>query len=168
MTPNAIPVISSPPFPWRCHMCRQRTVGPAIIPYQTRIWHDGVQYTVDLPALTVPRCGNCGEILFDNAANNQISDALREKLHLLSPEQIRSNRLALGLKPEELSTRLGLPLETVGELEERLRIQSRALDNLLRVFFAVPQARSALDNAKGNPEFGLEVARVSVQSSPIS
>jgi DNA-binding transcriptional regulator YiaG len=138
------------------------------MPYQIKIRHDNVLHTVDIPALTVPRCGNCGELLFDNDADDQMSAALRAQLHLLSPEQIHSNRTSLGLSREELSARIGMPPDTVEELEERLRIQSRALDNLLRVFFAVPQARTALDDAKGSPEFGLAVAGDAVQLSHVS
>ena len=149
-------------------MCRQREVRPVLMPYRFKIRHDDVQHTVDVPALTVPRCGNCGELLFDNDAGAQMSAALRAQIHLLSPEQIRSSRTSLGLGREELSARIGMPPETVEELEEHLRIQSRALDNLLRVFFAVPQARTALDEAKGSPDFGRAVSDVAGQPSPIS
>src|SRR5438128_853424 len=144
MMPETKRLTDALPFPWRCHKCRQKEVRPSVIPYQAVVRHDGVLHTVDIPQLTVPRCAQCGELLFDNDANDQISQAVRGQLHLLSPEQVRANRMALGLSAPELATRLGMPSQTIEELEERLRIQSRALDNLLRVFFAVPQVRSAL------------------------
>jgi DNA-binding transcriptional regulator YiaG len=128
------------------------------MPHRAQIRHDGCLHTVEVPHLTVPRCQKCGELLFDNGAHDQVSQALRAQLHLLTPEQIRSNRSALGLSPQELSIRLGMPLETIGQLEDSLLIQSRALDNLLRVFFAVPQARSALGEAAHNPDFGVVVS----------
>jgi hypothetical protein len=128
-----------------------------VIPYRATLRYEEQPCTVDIPNLTVPRCGACGEMLFDNAANDQISDAFRAHLRLLAPEQIRRNRTALKLSPEELSGQLGMPPGTVGELEDRLRLQSRALDNLLRVFFAIPQVRAALGAAERSPDFGLEV-----------
>jgi hypothetical protein len=79
------------PFPWKCGHCRQRAVQAATVPYTTEAEYDGRAYTVTVPELKVPRCQNCGELVLDSAANRQITDALRQQLHLLEPEQIRQN-----------------------------------------------------------------------------
>lgn len=150
----------SPPFPWRCQRCRKKEVRPAVLPYRTQVRHDGVLHTVEVPNLTVPRCALCGELLFDNRANDQVSAALRAQLHLLTPEQIQAQRTALGLSPQELAVQLLMPDDAIQQLEDGLRVQSRALDNLLRLFFAVPQARSALA-ARQSPEFGTGAALAS-------
>jgi hypothetical protein len=42
------------------------------------------------PALRVPRCDACGELIFDNDAADRIQQALRERLGLPSPDQIRN------------------------------------------------------------------------------
>src|SRR5436305_1302548 len=83
------------PFPWRCLACRRREVYPATVPYHTEYLHDGCLHPIDIPELTVPRCRACGELIFDNGADEQILRAVRARLHLLGPEQIRANRLAL-------------------------------------------------------------------------
>lgn len=158
--PEPTPTPSGLPFPWRCHRCRQKEVRPVEIPYRTQVRHDGQLQTVDIASLTVPRCAKCGELLFDNTANDQISAALRAQLHLLTPEQVRVNRTALGLSQEELSARLGMPPETILQVEERLLIQSRALDKLLRLFFAFPQVRSVLGQAEHNQDIGAAVSTV--------
>ena len=86
------PDMTSRSFPWRCPRCREKEVRPAVIPYQIEVAHDGCRYRVDIPQLTVPRCDNCGELAFGNHACEQIEQAVRVQLHLLSPEQIRGNR----------------------------------------------------------------------------
>lgn len=149
-----------PPYPWRCQRCRKKEVRPAVLPYRTQVQHDGTLYTVDVPNLTVPRCGACGEILFDDRANDQVSAALRTRLHLLTPTQIQAGRVTLGLSAVDLALQLGLPDDAIQRVEDRLQIQSRALDNLLRLFFAVPQARSALAASHGSPDFGTVASEV--------
>ncbi len=161
MTPEHDTAQPSPAFPWRCQRCRKKEVRPVVIPYRTQVRHDGVLVTVEVPALTVPRCALCGELLFDDRANDQMSAALRAQLNLLTPEQIQANRTALGLNPRELAAQLGMPDDAIEQLEEGLRVQSRALDNLLRLYFAVPQARSALVAAGQSPEFGTVAALAS-------
>jgi len=116
--------------------------------------HDGTLYSVDLAALTVPRCQECGELYFDNDAEEQISRAFRQQLQLLMPEQIRANRITLSLEIAELATRLGLNTELLTNWEEGLQFQSRAHDNLMRAFFALPDVRSALRVDGINPTFG--------------
>ncbi|MCX7428971.1 MAG: hypothetical protein NTW96_25515 [Planctomycetia bacterium] len=85
------------PFPWRCPECGKKEVRPATVQHTSQIKHDGRLYTVEVPTLRVPRCGACGEMVFDNDADEQIAQALREQLGLLSGDQIRKNRDDLGL-----------------------------------------------------------------------
>src|SRR5260370_40074315 len=101
------------PFPWRCSKCRQREVVPQLIPYTAEINHDGSMYSVHLPALEIPKCRACGNLLFDNRADEQINRALRAHLRLLSPEQIRKNRKGLELSQPELAERPGVADETL-------------------------------------------------------
>jgi len=68
----------------------------------------------------------------------QIVQALRTCLRLLTPEQIEQARDRLGFFPSELAERLGVTEETVRRWESGLLARSRARDNLLRVYFALP------------------------------
>ena len=101
-------------------------------------------YAFPIPALRVNQCAACGEVLFSNVTDDQISQALREHLVLLSPRQIREALRALGLKQKDLGDRIGVAPETISRWISGTHIQSRAMDNLLRLFFAFNNVRSAL------------------------
>lgn len=132
------------PFPWHCPKCRRKEVRLAIVSYRCDAAHDGRLYSVTVPELNVPRCGHCGELVFNYPADEQVRQALRSQLHLLAPDEIRAARAGLGLTQKELADRLGVDEEIVSRWETGGQIQSRAMDNLLRVYFALPEARSLL------------------------
>jgi hypothetical protein len=48
-------------------------VRPATIAFQTERLHEGRVIAVEIPALLVPKCANCGELVFNYAADEQIS-----------------------------------------------------------------------------------------------
>ncbi|HOW18590.1 MAG TPA: helix-turn-helix domain-containing protein [Phycisphaerae bacterium] len=136
------------PFPWRCPKCLRKSVNPTRIPYEAQIKHDGRLYVVDVPALNVAKCDACGELVLDNRADEQITDALRKQLGLLRPDQIRSRREALNLTQKELADRLGIASETVSRWETGALVQSRAMDNLIRLYFTLPEVRAVLSGEK--------------------
>jgi DNA-binding transcriptional regulator YiaG len=155
MTPES--VRPGKAFPRYCDRCRKKAVWPATISYRNRVLYEGQIYEVDTPQLEVPRCRECGELYFDNHAEEQVSRAAREQLHLLQPEQIRVNRQALQLGMEDLAARLGVSAENLNDWEEGLLLQPRAVDNLLRAYFALPDVRAALRGWDQNPAFGAVV-----------
>jgi DNA-binding transcriptional regulator YiaG len=160
MTPELLPTFdrsTGKPFPRYCDVCRKKSVWQATLPYTSHIRHDGVLHSVNTPELVVPRCQECGTLYLDNHAEEQVSRAFRAQIHLLLPEQIRANRQALGLSESQLADRLGLSAEQLTNWEEGLQFQSRAHDNLLRTFFALPEVRSALCPEGINPAFGAVV-----------
>jgi hypothetical protein len=65
------------PFPWHCPRCRQQAVERVTIPYQCERRHGDRRVTIALDALAVPQCAECGELVFDYLAEEQINDALR-------------------------------------------------------------------------------------------
>jgi len=67
------------PFPWYCPRCRQKEVRRESISYQCQRIHDSQPVTIDVPDLKVPRCGNCGELVFDYLAEDQINAAYRRQ-----------------------------------------------------------------------------------------
>ncbi len=145
------------PFPWKCGHCRQCAVQPAAFPYTAAVDHDGRTYTVTIPELKAPRCQNCGEIVLDSAANRQISDALRQQLRLLTPEQIRQNRDALRLTQRQLASHLGIAEATLSRWETGGQIQQRALDRLLRLYFASASVRQSLADEGGFGDLGVTI-----------
>jgi putative zinc finger/helix-turn-helix YgiT family protein len=150
-------IVAGKPFPWQCPECGQKEVRPATVPHVSQIRHDGRLYTVELPALRVPRCKSCGELIFDIDADEQIHQALREQLGLLSPEQIRGNREELGVSQRELAEQLGVAVETISRWENGVLIQTRAMDRYLRLYFGVPQVRAALVGSASLPSLGTHV-----------
>jgi putative zinc finger/helix-turn-helix YgiT family protein len=145
------------PFPWPCADCYTLTVVPTVMDYTAKVKHDGVLYELHLPSLEIPRCQTCGETYTTNGVDEQVSDALRSRLHLLTPAQIRKGVEKLGLKQQELAERLGVAPETISRWVNGALIQSRAMDNLLRLFFALPQVREVLQGANQDPQLGTEV-----------
>ena len=150
----ADPRTSSRPFPWYCPKCRRKEVRPVVIFYRCEMAHDGRLHAVEVPELTVPRCGHCGELVFNEGAEAQVRRALRSQLRQLMPDEIRAARTALGLSQKDLADRLGVTEATLSRWETESQLQPRAIDNLLRVFFALPEVRSILVGAEQNPHLG--------------
>ena len=65
----------SRPFPWFCPKCRQKEVRRVTMPYQCQLLYEGQPVTVIVPDLAVPKCRNCGELVFDYEADDQINRA---------------------------------------------------------------------------------------------
>jgi putative zinc finger/helix-turn-helix YgiT family protein len=132
------------PFPWRCPKCLAREVRPATIEHTSQVKHDGRLHEVTVPELVVPKCHHCGELVFCNDTEEQISRALREKLGLFQPDKIQAEREALGLTQKALAKLIRVAPETISRWESGLMIQSRGMNSLLKVFFECPSARAAL------------------------
>jgi putative zinc finger/helix-turn-helix YgiT family protein len=147
---------SDKPFPWRCTDCGETAIEPDVIDHTSMIKCDGRLHEVRVPNLSVLRCRNCGEVLFGNEADEQIARALRDKLHLLQPEQIRENRAheSIGLKQSEFARKIGVAVESLSRWENGHVIQSRGHDRFMRSFFALPELRAFLDRLEEQPDLG--------------
>jgi DNA-binding transcriptional regulator YiaG len=132
------------PFPRPCVECGNVEVRPAIISYNAEVKHDGRLWKFTIPALKVNQCAACGEVYFDHITDDQISLGLREHLNLLSPQQIRDGLKTLGLMQKEFGQRIGVAPETISRWLSGTHIQSRAMDNLMRLFFELDSVRSKL------------------------
>lgn len=132
------------PFPWRCPACRAKAVEPASVSYKAPFRHDGKERLVEVPSLRIPKCRQCGELVFDNEADEQVANAFRRDMGMMLPEEIRTQRESLRLTQRQLADALGVAIETISRWETGLVIQSRAMDRYLRTFFTIPEARTAL------------------------
>jgi len=146
-------------FPIRCMKCGQVEARPAVIPYTLEKNHDGRLYKLQIPDLCAIRCDKCGSVCFGNDADEQISAALRDRLGLLTPDQMRANLGELNLTQKEAAERLGVAAETISRWLTGAVIQSRAMDNLLRAFFGCNEVREHLSGAGQDRNFGACVAR---------
>jgi putative zinc finger/helix-turn-helix YgiT family protein len=139
--------------------CRERAVSPATIPsYQREVEHDGRRYAIAVDHLEVLQCGNCGEIILDDAANRRISDALRTAAGLMFPGEIRQRREALGLIQKQVANALQISESTLSRWETGAQIQQRCMDRFLRAFFDLEELRSYLSTPEGT--WGEPVAQV--------
>jgi len=114
---------------------------PAIISHICRAKHDGSIHTFPIPDLHVWKCESCGEVLFDDVTDEQISQELRKHLNLLSPQEIRERLKSLGLTQRAFGERTGIAEETISRWLSGAYIQSRAYDNLMRFSFKDEEAK---------------------------
>lgn len=127
--------------PRRCLHCRERAVYPAVLPsYTAEVEHDGGTYSITAEDFNVLQCKNCAAIVLDDAADERLSDALRQKVGLLSPAEIRGSREKLGLTQQQLADRLRISMYTLCRWETGAQIQKPAMDILLRIAFEPEKA----------------------------
>jgi DNA-binding transcriptional regulator YiaG len=124
------------------------------ISYDTEVRHDGRLYTFTVPALEIPICQACGEKVFTENVDDQINAALRSHLRLLAPQEMRAALARVNMTQKEAADRMGVAEETLSRWLSETQIQSRAMDNLMRVFFAFPQVRTALTANAQDPQLG--------------
>jgi DNA-binding transcriptional regulator YiaG len=132
------------PFPWRCTTCGEKAIYGATVDYTGTMHHELVPYSVHVPALKAARCTNCGTIKLDAEALDLLTVAFMRQLNLLAPDQIQEGRLKSSLSQAQLATALGISDAAVERLETGGQIQTRSLDNLMRLFFGLPQVREIL------------------------
>jgi putative zinc finger/helix-turn-helix YgiT family protein len=143
----------SKPFPWRCPRCGKKEIYPLATDYETEVKHDGRLHKLLIKKFSVPTCRHCGEKLFSHEEDEQLSQALRRKLNLLSPEQIRLRIRELGFSQKEVAAQLNIAEETLSRWVTGTMIQSKAMDTLLRLFFEIPQVRASLAIMHQETEF---------------
>jgi putative zinc finger/helix-turn-helix YgiT family protein len=141
------PVGAERPFPWRCRRCGKDEVVLTATKYDAKVAHDGVLHAFEIPRIDMPVCRNCGTRVFTEKVDAQVRAALREHLHLLTPDEIRAALARVRMSQKVAARRLGIAEATLSRWLTETQIQSRAMDNLLRVFFAFPQVRKALHGA---------------------
>ena len=147
------------PFPWRCPHCGRKEIRPRATRYTLEVKHDGRLHEVTVEDFEIPTCDACGEKVFSNREDERISQALRAKLGLLTPNQIRDKLRELGLSQKQAAARLGIAEATLSRWMTGSIIQSRAMDNLLRVYFAFPEVRRALSGVDQDAQLGLQPAK---------
>jgi DNA-binding transcriptional regulator YiaG len=130
------------------------------VSYDAEVRHDGRLHTFTIPQLQLPICQACGEKVFTEKVDDQIGAALRSHLHLLTPAEMRTALERLNLTQKEAAERLGIAEATLSRWLTDTQIQSRALDNWLRAFFAFPNVREAFQGETqdlGRPRENLEL-----------
>ena|ERR1700722_2567546 len=78
-------------FPWFCPHCRRKEVRRATIPYECQRLYQGKPMTVVISELAIPKCSNCGELVFDYVAEEQINQAYQAQSSALGNGQNEIN-----------------------------------------------------------------------------
>ena len=143
------------PFPWRCRHCGQDKVVMATTAYKAEVRHDGRLHAFTIPSLQIPICQACGEKVFTEDVDRQVSDALRLHLNVLTPAKIRDALARLDLSQKEVADRLGIAEATISRWLSETQIQSKSMDRLLRVFLGFPQVREALSGESIDSQLGM-------------
>lgn len=133
------------PIPWKCSQCLERAVVPTVLPtYELELEHDGRNYSLVLKDFQVFQCSSCKNIVFDDKANEQLTEALRAEIGLLQPSEIRRGREALKLTQNQLAQYLSISDSTLARWENGAQIQQRSMDRFIRVFFELEELRRFL------------------------
>jgi hypothetical protein len=88
-TVNGLAQPTGRPFPWFCPKCRKQEVRVSTIPYRAERLHGGHLVAVDIPQLEVPKCANCGELVFNYTAEEQILHAVQVQVQASSSSDAR-------------------------------------------------------------------------------
>jgi putative zinc finger/helix-turn-helix YgiT family protein len=131
-------VMADKPYPWTCGRCAHKRVEPVVGDYTVDFKHDGRLHKVVLLQIEIPTCQNCGNVQTGIQLGDKVTKALREKIGLMSPEEIRQQRTALGLNQDQLGECIGAAKESISRWETGALIQSVSTDKLLRMFFKHP------------------------------
>jgi DNA-binding transcriptional regulator YiaG len=127
----------------------------AVASYDAEVKYDGRLYTINVPKLDIPICQACEAKVYTEKVDEQINAALHSQLHLLTPEEIRMALDRLEMTQKEVTERLGIAEATLSRWLNETQIQSRAMDNLMRVFFAFPEVRTALGRSSSESSLGI-------------
>lgn len=154
------------PFPWRCGNCGKDEVRLSVVSYDVEVKYDGRLYTINVPKLEIPICQACGAKVFTEKVDEQVNAALRSQLHLLSPEEVRRAIDRLEMTQRVVADLLGIAEATLSRWLNETQIQSRAMDNLMRVFFAFPSVRDALRFNSSDSSLGIRDLRETETKQP--
>jgi DNA-binding transcriptional regulator YiaG len=124
------------------------------IRYEAEIRHDGRLHQFTIEHLEAPVCGACQKMVVTEKVDDQINVALRAHLHLLAPNEIEAALARVGMTQKDAAERLGIAEATLSRWLNESQIQTRAMDNLLRAFFAFPEVRTALSGTSQDPHLG--------------
>ena len=134
-----------------CPDCREKTVTLVQRNYTLTSEYDGATYEVTLHEVGIPTCSRCGEGIITSDISQRITAELRRAAGLLSPEEIRAKREALGMTQTQLASALRVGDLAIQRWEAGMQLQSRAMDLLLRLYFESAEVRQACISAPSSP-----------------
>lgn len=138
----------------KCHRCEKHLERKIAPPHVERMKYDGSRHDVLVEGMPQWQCEDCGISLTDDDSDTVLQDCLRRHIGLLTADEIREGRTALGLTQTQLAGLLGCAAESLSRWENGAILQSRSYDRLLRVFFHLPRARDLLRMIESDKSIG--------------
>ena len=134
-----------------CPVCGSERMVEVVRPEEFR--YEGLSVTV--PDYRSMECQNCGEAFATEdsvkRAEPLICDLHRQAEGMLTSQEIRQIRESLGFSQDDFGVLLGGGKKAFARYENGRVTQARAMDNLLRVLKAYPQALCEL-RSENSPE----------------
>jgi putative zinc finger/helix-turn-helix YgiT family protein len=138
----------------KCHGCGKPLERRFAAPRLEKMKYDGARHDVLIEGMPQWQCDGCDITLTDDESDTVAQDCLRRHIGLLTAEEIRDARTALGLTQSQLAELIGCAAESLSRWENGAILQSRSYDRLLRLFFHLPIARALLRGVGPTTQFG--------------
>ncbi|HOO56567.1 MAG TPA: type II toxin-antitoxin system MqsA family antitoxin [bacterium] len=100
---------------------------------------DALEFETIIPDSDWEECPSCKEILLSKELDRQIENWQYTREGLLTPDELKQIRKEFGLSQVEIAKYLGVGEKSYTRWENRLSIQSKAMDNLIRLFYDDPE-----------------------------
>jgi len=121
----------------------------------------GVDVSFEADAYVCPQCGlEAGTVQSAGAVQRTIADAYREKMDLLTGEEIKALRKARGLTQQDIAELMNIGIASIKRWETGL-IQSKSMDQALRMQL---QGLACLDEYTGNREFSITRVKLVIRT----
>src|SRR5437016_2580941 len=140
----------------RCPICSTGHLRNEVSDFQFQVDWRGTARNVVVLALKRFKCDSCGEEFLDAEASRLITNAQRKALGLLSPDEIRGLRNALGKTQAEMSLLLGVGEKTFSRWESGSHFQSDAFDRYLRLLTKSSEALRILEEINSEQATGTD------------
>ena len=116
-------------------------------------------------------CGECGyELIFPHQTRRneaRIRDARRDVSGLLTSSKIKAIRKSLQLSQQQIAELIGCGINSFSKYERGEVTQSAAMDKLLRILGALPEARDFLEWQRRTHSKRISIYESEIQSSDV-
>jgi putative zinc finger/helix-turn-helix YgiT family protein len=106
------------------------------------------EFHIDIENAQWDECGICGEMLLSKELDEALERWQYTREGLLTPKEIRQIRESRGLTQKQISMILGVGEKSYTRWENGLSMQTKAMDNLIRIFDISPGLFKKMETAR--------------------
>jgi putative zinc finger/helix-turn-helix YgiT family protein len=111
---------------------------------------DAREFQIDIEDAEWDECGACGERILSEELQKAIEKWQYTREGLLTPEDIRKIRLRRKLTQKQISDIIGVGEKTYTRWENGLSMQTKAMDNLIRIFGMSPKLFAKVERERAH------------------